>query len=301
MEGEGTDAETLPEEFDEWVERRAAELETDRADVLARAVTALRAIDDEADASLVAAADGDAGDDLRRVEARVDDLEGEFDEKLADVRERVVQVKREVDEKAPADHDHRDIESALSETRVAAAEVTDRTAALEERVDQLDDRVTSGFENYEEVLSYLTDTTDETGAKLDAVARTLLDLRSRVAALESAAARDAAVADIRADANRRGVTVARCESCDGTVGLGLLDDPTCPHCDVTFDGLGPDRGLFKKPRLTTGTPPALAAAPDHDPLDSPADLYEDGRERAENRERADENETADGRETPNDD
>ena len=267
MEGEGTEAGALPEHFDEWLDQRAAELDTDRTGVLARAVAALRAVEAEADEAV----------DPQRFESRVADLEADFDEKLEDVRERVVQVKREADEKAPADHDHPDAERALVETREVAKTAAERTDDLAEAVDDLDDRVTAGFENYEEVLSYLTDASDETEAKLDAVARTLLDLRSRVADLEAAAARDDAVAAIRADANRRGVTVARCESCDGTVGLGLLDDPSCPHCEAPFDGLGPDRGLLKKPKLTTGTPPALAAAPDSDSLETPAGLYESDR------------------------
>ncbi|MFW5965560.1 MAG: hypothetical protein ACOCP3_02285, partial [Halodesulfurarchaeum sp.] len=50
----------------------------------------------------------------RTLEDRVNALEAELDEKIQDVRERVIQVKREADGKAPADHEHESLESLIS-------------------------------------------------------------------------------------------------------------------------------------------------------------------------------------------
>lgn len=270
MDGEGAGVEALPDRLDEWVDRRATELGIDRADVLARAVVALRTIEDEADASLA----DDASVDPRRLEERVSELEEDVDAKVADVRDRVVQVKREADAKADADHDHPDVRRAAAEARTAAAEAYDRAESAAETAAEVDERATAGFENVEEVVSHLRGETDDHAARLDTLARTLLDLRARVTELERAAARDGVAADIRAEANRRGVTAADCESCGATVSLGLLDGPVCPDCGVTFDGLGPDRGFFRRPVLTAGEPPALAEA-DADRAETPADLFDD--------------------------
>ena len=269
MDGEGEGAEALPDRLDEWVDRRAAELGTDRAGVLARAVAVLRTVEDGTDGD-------DAAVDPRRLEERVSELEADVDAKIDDVRDRVVQVKREADAKADANHDHPDVRAAAAEARTAAAQASDRAESAESAVDGIDERVATGFENFEAVLSHLRDETDENAAKLDTAARVLLDLRARVADLERAAVRDEAVADIRAEANRRGVTVARCESCDATVSLGLLNDPACPDCGVAFDGLGPDPGFLRKPVLAAGEPPSLAAAPEADPAETPADLFDRG-------------------------
>ncbi len=271
-EGEGVEA--LPDRLDEWVDRRAAELGTDRAGVLARAVAVLRTV--EADADADADVDAEADADPRRLEERVSELEADVDAKIDDVRERVIQVKREADAKADADHDHPDLRATAADARTAAGEAYDRAETAGEAAADVDDRVTAGFENFEEVLSHLRDATDENAAKLDTLARVHLDLRERVADLERDAARDEAVADIRAEANRRGITVAECESCDATVSLGLLDEPACPDCGVTFDGLGPDPGFLRKPVLTAGDPPALRAPPDAGGAETPADLFDRG-------------------------
>lgn len=248
MDAEGTRRETLPDRLDEWVDRRAAELGTDRAGVLARAVVALRAIEDEADAALGNA----AAVDPRRVEARVSDLEDAVDAKVDDVRDRVVQVKRETDAKAEADHDHPDLREATSEARAAAAEAADRAAAAADAAAAVDDRATAGFENFEEVVSCLRDGTDATADRLDAAARTLVDLRGRVAALEREAHRRETAVAIRAEANRRGAAAARCGACGAAVSLSLLDRAVCPDCGAAFDGLGPERSFLRKAELTVG-------------------------------------------------
>jgi predicted Zn-ribbon and HTH transcriptional regulator len=244
----------LPDELESWVDDRAAAEDLTREEVLHRLVAAHHeleesgGLDGETDSNGVSEVETDAtaGTDresiereIESIDARVADLEADLDEKITDVRERVIQVKRETDAKAPADHDHPEI------------------AAVERRL-------SAGFENYEEILEYLTDTTDEHDSKLDRIGSSVLALRSRLSTLEGAMDEREAAADLRREANRYGVGEAACGSCGETVRLGLLDEPRCPHCDAPFDGIDPKRGFFGSNRLTVGDPPALESGSDGD-------------------------------------
>ena len=248
--------EELPEELGMWVAERAADSDTSRADVVRRLLAAHKLLDDHpdwpADAAVPGRTDGTVGphngvDDIDarvgELAERVEELEGDLDEKIDDVRQRVIQVKREADAKAPADHDH---------------------PSLERRVDE-------GFGNYEEVLEYLTERTetlddeaDDRSERLRTVANAVVDLRRRVATLESEREKRDAVASLREAANRRGVSEAVCGSCGESVHVGLLDEPVCPHCESPFDGVE-SGGWFRPNTLTVGDRPALepgAAASD---------------------------------------
>lgn len=252
--------EELPDDLEAWVAERAAAAGTSRADVVRRLIAAHRLLDEHPE-SLDDADVAGLGDDIARppddadsgvgdLDARLDDLAGrveglesDLDEKITDVRERVIQVKREADGKAPADHDHPPIER----------------------------RIDDGFGDYEEILESLIERTEaledgseDRGAKLRTVANAVVDLRRRVGTIEGVVEERAAVAALREAANRRGVTEAACDSCGNLVQLGLLDKPTCPHCESPFDGVEPG-GWFRSSRLTVGDRPALEsgrAAPD---------------------------------------
>jgi len=248
--------EELPDDLEAWVEERAADDDTSRADVVRRLMAAHRLLDEHPDrlegADVSDLGDGTAeradaaGPGIADLEARIDelagrvgDLEADLDEKITDVRERVIQVKRDADAKAPADHDH---------------------PALERRVDD-------GFENYEEILEYLTERTEaledaaeDRSAKLHRVANAVVDLRRRMAAVEGVLEEREAVAELRETANRQGISEAACGSCGKSVRLGLLEEPACPHCESPFDGVEAG-GWFRSNRLTVGDRPALESGP----------------------------------------
>ncbi|MGQ4557077.1 CopG family transcriptional regulator [Halobellus sp. GM3] len=241
----------LPDELESWVAERAAADDLTREEIVRRLIAAHRLLEEDPDylESVDPAANGDSktGSDteapepasatevealtaeLREAADRIAALETDLDEKITDVRERVIQVKRETDAKAPADHDH----------------------------PALEDRMAAGFENYEEILEYLTETADDHDAKLDTVAGAVVDLRARVAALERESTERAAVSALHREANRQGVATAACESCGQSVRISLLDEPFCPHCESPVDGVEPKRGFFGSDRLTVGNWPAL--------------------------------------------
>lgn len=288
----------LPEDLREWVERRAEETDRDPTDVLTRAISAYQLLeeeetietDGESDRSIALPEDSDVVDRLERLEGRVDqreslddhleqlselegrvaDVEGELDEKIEDVRERVIQIKQETDAKAPADHDHGDIRKQLQRAVRAAEAANTKGERLTERVERVD----QGFDNFEEILEYLTDTTSELEEKLDAIAQTVIDLRQSVGELEGTSSARAAAADLKTEANREGITTAKCDGCESKVYIGLLSTPHCPHCGTTFRDVDPADGLFGSDYLRTGNQPALEGG-EADTLDSPEDLFEE--------------------------
>lgn len=247
----GEQAETLPEDLDTWLDRRASEEGVDRDELLARAVAAYRVLEEGSETL----ADTDRTqerltEDVDQLDARLTAVEDDVDAKVDDVRSRVVQVKREVDAKAPNEHSH----PKLTE-RVETAGAT-TTQALG-RLDELAERLDRGFENYEEVLTYLRDTTNDLDDNVTRLAHALVDIRSRTAELEATTARQTAAADLKREANRHGVTSATCAECDSTVHVGLLSEPRCPHCERGFTDVEPARGFFGSPVLSVGDTRAL--------------------------------------------
>ena len=206
----------------------------------------------------------DLGERIEALESSVEALEDALDDQIQDVRDRVVQVKRETDAKASREHDHPEVLSRLERVgehvEALGNDFVDLTASvdrLEEDVEDVEDLMNRGFSNYEEVLEYLVDATDDLNRKVDTVARTVMDLRATSGRLESAAASRKDVDRLREVAVEHGVTAAKCEECGRSVELGLLTSPDCPGCESTFVRLDPRRGFFRSAVLRTGRQPAL--------------------------------------------
>ncbi|WP_227353778.1 hypothetical protein [Haladaptatus salinisoli] len=233
---ERTHAPELPQAVNRWLDERADELGLSRQRLLSELLAAHRAIDED-----------DALDE------ELADVRDEFAEKLTDVRERVVQIKLETDEKAPADHDHPDLRAELEAVERAAREID----ALAERVAENRERTSAGFENYESVLEYLTETTDELEDGLDVLARALVSVRDQTRTLAARDAKRAATASLARAANRHGVRSAECGECGTSVTVALLAEPSCPHCGATFSDVEPKRDFFGSHTLVVGDPPAL--------------------------------------------
>lgn len=257
---DAVDAATLTGPTAAWLEARADELGVTEEELLARLVDAFRTAENSDADAPTAAPLADVADRLADVEGDLADVEAEFDEKIEDVRERVIQVKRETDGKADRDHDHAD----LAEKTRAAAEATRRLEddheALTEDVEALSERVDAGFENFEEVLSYLRDETDDLNQKVTTVAATVLSMRESVAALAGAEARRERVERLQTAANRAGVRVADCGECEQEVTVALLTEPSCPFCSAAFEDVESKTGWFGSHTLVAGEPPALKAA-----------------------------------------
>lgn len=268
----------LPDELQEWVKRRAADTDRDPSDVLARAITAYQLLEknnggdpgSSEEVSIALPEDTDLGERLESIDDRLSAVEGDVEKKIQDVRERVIQVKQETDAKAPTDHEHPQLREQLQRALSSAEEATEKNEQLSQRLTEID----RGFENFEDILEYLTDTTEELEEKLDGLAYTVIDLRGRISELEGTASAHAAADELKAEANRRGITAANCTNCESTVQLGLLSTPHCPHCGTTFREIDPSDGLFGSASLRTGDRPALKRGESETP-DTPEDLFEE--------------------------
>jgi hypothetical protein len=254
----GEQAQTLPEDLDAWLDRRADEDEVDRDDLVVRAVTAYRlVVEDGETLASVGRTQTALTEEVDRLESRVATVEDDLDAKIDDVRSRVVQVKREADAKASQDHTHADLEERVDTAGATATEALDGLARLSDRLAELDDRLDRGFENYEDVLTYLRDTTDDLDEDVTRLVAALVDLRDRTSDLEATVARQTAASDLQRAANREGVTSATCAECRSTVHVGLLAEPRCPHCGRGFTDVEPARGFFGSAVLSVGDRPAL--------------------------------------------
>ena len=274
---------TVPPEVREWLDSQAAGGETaDREAVLRQLVESYYAVDRMENGDRDRVAERVAPDAVpEAVEERLDEIDDEFMELIEDVRERVIQVKREADGKAPADHDHPDLTSRLDSATATADRLTAEIEELEDRLDDVDRRVEAGFENYEDVLEYLTDATDDLQERTDHLARAVVDVRREVRRLAGEAATRSETDSLKRAADRSGIRTASCDHCDADVDIALLTAPECPHCASTFNDVEPKRGFLGSATLVTGDPPALEGRVESDLDSSLDDLVTDGDERAE--------------------
>lgn len=269
---DGVEGATLAGPAAAWLADRAEELGLDEEEFLKRVVAAYRSVEEnEMEADLATSEEyGDRLDGLaarvedvesraEKTESRVDDAEADFDEKLQDVRERVVQVKREANGKADSDHDHPDLAEDVAEALGAADRVDEETAALTADVAELTERVDAGFENFEEVLSFLRDETDDLSGKVTTLAKAVVSMREAVRTVGAAEARRARTDALKRTANVAGVEEADCGDCGQSVTLALLTAPECPFCGAPFEDVAPGSGWFSSNTLETGSTPALTA------------------------------------------
>lgn len=204
--------------------------------------------------------------DVESLDAEVTEMREEFDEKVSDVRERVVQVLRKVESKAAEDHSHPALASRLDELDSSLQSVGDRVAELEGDLEQR-------TESLETTVESQADRVDDVEEKLTRVASAVVALQRRVGDLETEQAKRDSVEQLTAVANRHGVTDADCENCDRTVHLGLLSEPRCPHCESHFESVEPKSGFFGNARLTVGERPALGG--ERNPPTGPEDVLEE--------------------------
>jgi len=204
--------------------------------------------------------------DVESLDAEVTEMREEFDGKVSDVRERVVQVLHKVESKAAEDHSHPALASRLDELDSSLRSVGDR-------VEELEGDLETRAESLESTVEAQADRVDDVEEKFTRVASAVVALQRRVGELETEQAKRDSVEQLTAVANRHGVTDADCESCDRTVHLGLLSEPRCPHCESRFESVEPKSGFFGNARLTVGERPALGG--ERNPPPGPEDVLEE--------------------------
>lgn len=269
-ESEPTASVSISEELHEWLEDEAAQQDISTDELANQILAAHRTTTEDTIPS---------GDITLNLDSQIEELRTEFRELVTDVRERIIQLEREADAKAPSDHDH-----PQQYDDIKALE--DRLDSLEERSDPIRTDLTTGFQNYEDVLEYLVETTDELEARSETLAQAILSAREQLREIIGDHQRREAVTALQRIANRKGVEDATCENCGKSVRVSLLTEPKCPHCSQTFTDIAATAGLrelFGTATLQTGDRPALTG--DKRPaIDETleASLKESGRESANN-------------------
>lgn len=243
-----------------WLAERAQELDVSTEKLLERVVAAYRVAEAEADdVTADVVTEQELDDRLAAVEADIVELDDDVAGKIQDVRDRVIQVKREADAKAPTDHDHPELTDDVAAARDAVADVEAEVVDVAETVAALSDRADAGFDNFEDVLGYLRDETDDLDRKLTTLAAAVLGMRESVASLAAADARRRQTDRLKRAANEKHVREAECEACESKLTVSLLTTPECPACGATFEGVEANPGWFGTHRLLAGSAPALEA------------------------------------------
>lgn len=275
-DAEGTEQVAVTGAQAAWVTERAEALGYEPAEYLERVLVSVRAVESGDPLADIATAE-----DVAALRDRVEDLDDDLDAMIEDVRERVLQVKREADAKAPTDHDHPDLAGEIAEATERADVAAARAEAIAETVEDVERRLDTGFENYEEILAYLVDRTDDLTDHTETLAGALAGMRGQLARVVAHHQRRERTERLQRRANEEGVTVATCEACESEVQIPLLAAPECPFCGSTFADLEAKRGFFGSATLLTGSTPALeesAEETDEDVEDLEAVIAEEAAE-----------------------
>lgn len=253
----------------QWVVDRAHDGDLGPEELLERVLAAVRSADGEDLASPTA-------EDLSAVESRLDRLEADVEEMIEDVRQRVIQVKRETDAKAPAEHEHGSLGSAID----AVDRKTDQNAA---DLADLESTMDEGFENFEEILEFLVSRTDDLVEYVETLGNALVELRSVTGTVIAREQRRAATDRLKEQAAKRGVRRAKCESCRSKIDIALLTEASCPNCNASIRDLDANPGFFGTSILLTGDRPALEAPSDTPTVDRLESMLEDVEDEATRR------------------
>lgn len=236
----------------EWAAERAAELDLEPQEFLERIMGAYRAAEAETDADAAVGVDEETLDGLRN---DIEALEEDLDEMIQDVRDRVIQVKRETDAKAPLEHTHPDLAEHVEGLQADLETLTGRVETLEERLD-------GGFENFEEILTVLVERTDDIAEDMETLGEGLVAMKESLETVTGREQGRARADRLKRKAAQEGLRKAKCEECGSKVDLSLLSSASCPTCEATFQDLEANQGFFGSSTLETGARPALEAPSD---------------------------------------
>lgn len=254
---------TLPPELQRWLDDRADTLDVDREELVVQLLGAYRTTADlDGDEALSfdkPTLDGEFLDDierrieavdeaeLERLERRVGSIESELDEHVDDIRNRVLQLRDGLQDRAEEDHGHDEID-----------QLNGRVDGLADDIDGLGTDVADLSDSVEAVDDQLEDVT----AKLNRLARIVVALRNRSDDVDTE--RERHLEDLKRRAGREGIRSANCSGCSNSVDIALLTEPACPNCGIEFGNLSPSTSIFGSPKLTAEDPPAIESGEDTD-------------------------------------
>jgi len=177
----------------------------------------------------------DGESDEKRIDAEFEAFDDRLDalddrtEALADTVDRLRNRVEELDSETPD-------AGAVERLQDAVPEVAREVQGLREDHDTLRSEISEDFGHIERILRHLLDRTDD-------LERSLERVRSREGSRERSHV-DERLTELKRTASAAGVRSAECDECDGSVDLGVLPEPRCPHCGAEFRALEPKSWLF---------------------------------------------------------
>jgi chromosome segregation ATPase len=225
---------------------------------------------------------GDHDDRIEELEANVKALEKDFEDKLQDGRQRIVQVKRELDEKTEVDQDYSALRDRIEE--LDPADLEERQDEFEQRISDLDDKLETlaasaitiqdqvdQLTRVDDVVDDHRSTINDLGETVEKLTSAVAETQQRVETLKQEDGTRNTLDRLFERANRTGVRRAACETCGEKIDIALLRTPSCPVCGEAFVDVE-EGGLFRSGTLVTGSPPALDTQPSDD---KPVETHDD--------------------------
>ena len=248
---------TIPAELDDWLETQAAERDIDRDILLSQLLAAyqttanyngeldgeIQSFDSDHIETLIEEQieqqlPGDS-ETAAALKDRIETVGSEHEQKITELHNRVVQMKKELDTKAPEDHGHSEFEH-LRELAARVEAIGDELNTLREEAGEDDD--SDQFGEFDERLEEVED-------RLQSVAWLVGNLRDTVEEDNTLDVTDR----IKRAAAEANIEQANCQNCGETVSIGLLTEPECPHCNTAVRDVEPSSGWFGKPELRTAS------------------------------------------------
>ena len=204
-------------------------------------------------------------DDLSLDVEKQRSTQDQFTDRIADdltrIHNRIEQL--ESDESGDIDHDTINaLESNLSaEIDRVEAELTADIERTGEEQDALKSWIDEEFDEIEGLFKRLLDTTqsverrvDEIESEVDGIENEIGGIENEIGGIKSMETDRKRLKSLRQDAAAAGISTGRCEACDSTVDLSMLDEPTCPHCATEFESIETNTSSwnpFSKPTIRT--------------------------------------------------
>ncbi|TKX72481.1 hypothetical protein EXE46_15795 [Halorubrum sp. GN11_10-6_MGM] len=175
--------------------------------------------------------------DVEQQRSRQEEFADRFSDNLTRLHSRVEALDNRLDETDSVDETELDRISEEFSVEIDRLESTQRE--FEAWIDE-------EFDEIEALFRRLVDTTDTLEDRIDTLDAELSTLRDDDAAADR-------LASLRRDALSLGTDTGRCEHCETTIDLSMLDEPNCPDCDATFVAAEPAESWspFAKPILRT--------------------------------------------------
>lgn len=250
---EGSVTVELSSDLDEWLDKQSDTQGESREAVVRQLLAAYRtAADPENQDSLgsLLNIDGMIEDVLNE---QLKTVERDFQNKVSDVRERFLKTKREIDEKAPADHE---AFQTVNELEIRLEELSSVVEDIEEKIEEgevgKESLSESDIESIETELSRFDSRLEDAEDKLNRVAWVIKDIRESQLGKDREDLQQQTVNSIKRTAAEAGISSAPCNGCDTSVNIGLLTEPLCPHCDMRLGDLRETNGMFRTKRVLVG-------------------------------------------------